>query len=46
MRLLIHSARQVVAITDQDVSYLSGQSMKNVHVLENSNGGVAVAVDE
>lgn len=46
MRLLIHSAKQVVAITDQDVTCLPGRSMNSVVVLENTNGGVAVAVDE
>jgi len=45
MRLLIHSAKQVVAVTKKDVTFLSGQSMKSVDVLENFNGGVAVAVD-
>ncbi|XP_021924138.1 probable imidazolonepropionase isoform X3 [Zootermopsis nevadensis] len=46
MRLLIHSAKQVVAITDQDVTCLPGRSMNSVVVLENTNGGVAVAVDD
>ena len=46
MRLLIHSAKQVVAVSRKDVTFLSGQSMKSVDVLENINGGVAVAVDE
>jgi hypothetical protein len=46
MRLLVHSAKQVVAITNQDVTSLSGRSMKSVEVLENSSDGVAVAVDE
>ena len=46
MRLLIHSARQVVVVCKKDVAFLSGQSMKSVDVLENINGGVAVAVDE
>jgi hypothetical protein len=46
MRLLIHSARQVVTITNEDVSYLSGRAMKSVEVLENNNDGVAVAIDE
>jgi hypothetical protein len=46
MRLLVHSARQVVTITNDDVFCLSGTAMKNVEVLENSNDGVAVAVDE
>jgi hypothetical protein len=46
MRLLIHSARQVVTITKEDVSYLSGQSMKSVEVLENNNDNVAIAIDE
>ena len=46
MRLLIHSAKQVVAVSRKDVTFLSGHSMKSVDVLENINGGVAVAVDE
>jgi hypothetical protein len=46
MRLLVHSAKQVVTVTKNDVNFLSGQSMKSVDVLENDNGGVAVAVDE
>jgi hypothetical protein len=46
MRLLIHSAKQVVAVSKKDVTFLSGESMKCVDVLENINGGVAVAVDE
>jgi VanZ family protein len=45
MRLLIHSAKQVVAVSNKNVTFLSGQSMKIVDVLENTNGGVAVAVD-
>jgi hypothetical protein len=46
MRLLVHSAKQVVAITDRDVTCLYGGSMKSVQVLENIDGGVAIAVDE
>lgn len=46
MRLLIHSARQVVTITNEDVFYLSGRAMKSVEVLQNSDDGVAVAIDE
>jgi hypothetical protein len=46
MRLLIHSAKQVVAVSKNNVNFISGQSMRSVHVLENINGGVAVAVDE
>ena len=46
MRLLVHSAKQVVAVSENDVTFLSGRSMKSVDVLENINGGVAVAVDE
>ena len=46
MRLLVHSAKQVVAVSNQDVTFLSGQSMGRVEILENRNGGVAVAVDE
>ena len=46
MRLLIHSAKQIVAVSKKEVTFLSGQSMKSVDVLENVNGGVAVAVDE
>ena len=46
MRLLVHSAKQVVAVSENDVTFLSGRSMKIVDVLENINGGVAVAVDE
>ena len=46
MRLLIHSAKQVVVVVSKkDVTFLSGQSMRSVDVLENVNGGVAVAVD-
>jgi hypothetical protein len=45
MKLLIHSAKQVVTVSNKDVTFLSGQSMKSVDVLENNNGGVAVAVD-
>jgi hypothetical protein len=46
MRLLIHSAKQVVTITSKDVSFLSGRTMKSVEVLENNNGSMAVAVGE
>ena len=46
MRLLIHSAKQVVVVSKHDVTFLSGESMKSVDVLESVNGGVAVAVDE
>jgi hypothetical protein len=46
MRLLIHSASQVVTITNEDVFYLSGRAMQSVEVLENNNDGVAVAVNE
>jgi len=46
MRLLIHSAKQVVVLSEKDATFLSGRSMRSVDVLENTNGGVAVAVDE
>ncbi|PNF31642.1 putative imidazolonepropionase [Cryptotermes secundus] len=46
MRLLVHSARQVVTITNEDVFYLSGRAMKSVEVLQNNDDGVAVAIDE
>ena len=46
MRLLIHSAKQVVVLSQKDVTFLSGRSMSSVDVLESTNGGVAVAVGE
>ncbi|XP_023709567.1 probable imidazolonepropionase isoform X2 [Cryptotermes secundus] len=46
MRLLVHSARQVVTITNEDVFYLSGRAMKSVEVLQNNDDGVAVAIDD
>ena len=43
MKLLIHSAKQVVTITNQDVNVLSGPLMTHVHVLEND---IAIAVQK
>jgi len=46
MRLLIHSAKQVVVLSEKEVTLPSGRSMRSVDVLENTNGGIAVAVSE
>ncbi|XP_069692895.1 probable imidazolonepropionase [Periplaneta americana] len=46
MRLLVHSARQVVAMTREDTAYLAGAAMDSVHVLQNTDGGLAIAVDD